>query len=88
MMSHLLEIERETVPASVICLVERYMKCGVGICGSCSIGGFRACVDGPWFEEWRLRECDDFGTYVRDASGMRKELRAPREHRNRNIVKK
>eukprot|EP00759_Apiculatamorpha_spiralis_P048399 PhF_6_TR43623/c0_g1_i1/m.67014 len=27
--------------------IERYMKCGVGICGVCSCDGLRMCVDGP-----------------------------------------
>ncbi len=30
-------------------LLERFMKCGTGICGSCSIDGFLVCKDGPVF---------------------------------------
>jgi dihydroorotate dehydrogenase electron transfer subunit len=29
--------------------LERIMKCGIGICGSCEISGFRVCKDGPVF---------------------------------------
>ena len=30
--------------------LERYMKCGIGVCGSCVIGnGMRVCVEGPVF---------------------------------------
>lgn len=32
--------------------LEKYMKCGVGLCGSCSDGkGLRTCVDGPIIEQ-------------------------------------
>jgi|UniRef100_A0A7S4FPJ9 dihydroorotate dehydrogenase (NAD+) catalytic subunit len=31
------------------CSIERYMKCGVGLCGVCSCDGYRTCVDGPVF---------------------------------------
>jgi len=34
---------------NIECSVERYMKCGVGICGVCSCDGYRTCVDGPVF---------------------------------------
>ncbi|MBN1641669.1 MAG: dihydroorotate dehydrogenase electron transfer subunit [Anaerolineae bacterium] len=29
---------------------EAYMRCGIGVCGSCSIGGRLVCRDGPVFE--------------------------------------
>ncbi|MEW6329696.1 MAG: dihydroorotate dehydrogenase electron transfer subunit, partial [Candidatus Micrarchaeota archaeon] len=29
--------------------LERMMKCGIGICGSCALDGFRVCADGPVF---------------------------------------
>ena len=29
--------------------LERIMKCGIGICGSCELTGFRICKDGPVF---------------------------------------
>jgi NAD(P)H-flavin reductase len=29
--------------------LERHMKCGMGKCGHCSIGGHFACLEGPVF---------------------------------------
>ena len=52
--------------------LHRYMKCGVGLCGSCAIdpSGLRVCRDGPVFRGDRL-EGSEFGKYGRDASGRR-----------------
>lgn len=36
--------------------LERRMKCGIGICGRCNIGGKLVCVDGPVFSYAQLRE--------------------------------
>lgn len=47
--------------------VERYMKCGVGICGSCSFDGYRSCVDGPAFPG----VSSDLGRLVRGKDGRR-----------------
>lgn len=35
--------------------LEAYMKCGIGICGTCSLNGMRVCTDGPVFDEKNLR---------------------------------
>jgi dihydroorotate dehydrogenase electron transfer subunit len=52
--------------------LERYMKCGVGICSQCSIGnGLRVCVEGPVFNTETLLEMEDFGHFKRDASGCK-----------------
>lgn len=55
-------------------LLERYMKCGVGVCGQCTIDplGFRMCVEGPVLNKDVLGKLTEFGSYRRDASGMRK----------------
>lgn len=55
--------------------LHRYMKCGVGICGSCCIdpAGLRVCRDGPVFTGDILLG-SEFGKYSRDASGRRKSL--------------
>jgi dihydroorotate dehydrogenase electron transfer subunit len=52
--------------------LHRYMKCGIGVCGSCCIdpGGLRVCRDGPVFSGDILLE-SEFGHYARDASGIR-----------------
>ncbi len=36
--------------------LEKRMKCGVGLCGRCNIGGKLVCVDGPVFSYDQLRE--------------------------------
>jgi dihydroorotate dehydrogenase electron transfer subunit len=45
--------------------LERLMRCGIGLCGSCMIGKYRVCRDGPVFTAAQLRE-------VRDELGMSK----------------
>jgi len=50
--------------------LERVMKCGIGICGSCCIGKYRVCKDGPIFDSLKLKEVkDEFGLFKRDHSG-------------------
>jgi dihydroorotate dehydrogenase electron transfer subunit len=39
--------------------LERLMRCGIGLCGSCVIGKYRVCRDGPVFNSARLREVQD-----------------------------
>lgn len=52
--------------------LERYMKCGIGICGQCCVGeGIRVCVEGPVFKRETLGKLKDFGVSKRDASGKR-----------------
>ena len=42
--------------------LERLMRCGIGLCGSCVIGKYRVCRDGPVFNAGQLREVkDEFG---------------------------
>ncbi len=55
--------------------LSRYMKCGVGVCGSCCIdpSGFRVCRDGPVFSGDILAK-SEFGQYMRDASGKKKPI--------------
>jgi len=40
----------------VILTLERYMKCGIGKCGHCNIGGLYVCVDGPVFSWGRIEK--------------------------------
>ncbi len=42
--------------------LERLMRCGIGLCGSCVIGKYRVCRDGPVFNISQLSEIkDEFG---------------------------
>jgi dihydroorotate dehydrogenase electron transfer subunit len=51
--------------------LERYMKCGVGLCDSCAIDGLHVCRDGPVFSEKVLFSLDDLGNYKRDRCGRK-----------------
>lgn len=55
--------------------LQRYIKCGLGVCGSCCMDGegLRVCRDGPVFEGETL-VASEMGKYARDASGKRVEL--------------
>jgi len=56
--------------------IERMMKCGIGVCGSCSLDetGDRVCVEGPVFSFDYLRKVREFGKYRRDESGTVGEI--------------
>jgi dihydroorotate dehydrogenase electron transfer subunit len=52
--------------------LERYIKCGIGLCGQCCVGeGIRVCKDGPIFSRQELKKIKDFGVYKKDASGIK-----------------
>lgn len=44
--------------------LERWMKCGFGLCGHCSIDGFLVCKDGPIFNEKQLSQMKEFSRYA------------------------
>lgn len=49
--------------------LERYMKCGVGLCDACAMGSHLVCRDGPVFDGDDLRNVPDFGAFRRSPSG-------------------
>lgn len=53
--------------------IERYMKCGIGVCGSCDINGKLACIDGPIMSGDDAAKLSEFGKRHRDASGILKD---------------
>jgi dihydroorotate dehydrogenase electron transfer subunit len=69
LLPHLQNIEYEF-------LVERYMKCGIGICGQCTLDplGIRVCVEGPVLKKEMVEKITELGSYHRDASGKRIEF--------------
>lgn len=70
MMKKMLDICREhDVPMQAS--LERYMKCGVGICDSCAINGYHVCREGPVFDSRTLSTMTDFGVWKRNPSGKR-----------------
>jgi len=58
-------------PCNVYFSIERYMKCGMGLCGACECSGRRVCVDGPVFSLSALQKMGDFGRWKRSRSGKR-----------------
>lgn len=54
--------------------LERLMKCGSGLCGSCVIDGLRVCADGPVFTGEQISRMTEFGRCKRDDAGLRVKL--------------
>lgn len=54
--------------------VERYMKCGFGICGQCVLdnSGMPTCLQGPVMDHLIARDHPEFGAYHRDRLGKKK----------------
>ena len=71
MMFKVAEIAKEN---DVDCQVslERYMKCGFGICGQCCMddSGIRLCKDGPVVSGKLALQHPEFGKYHRDQAGV------------------
>lgn len=59
--------ERFSIPVEAS--LERYMKCAIGICGSCCINDRLVCQDGTIFDSNTLRRLTEFGVSYRDKSG-------------------
>jgi dihydroorotate dehydrogenase electron transfer subunit len=55
--------------------VERYMKCGFGVCGQCLCGDIVTCKDGPVVNASRLEGNEDFMRYARLKSGRRVQIK-------------
>lgn len=51
--------------------VERYMKCGFGLCGQCALDGMLVCLDGPVFSAEQLLPLTEFGRFRRNPTGRR-----------------
>lgn len=54
--------------------LERFMKCGVGLCGSCTMDGIRVCAEGPVFWGSELDRLPEFGKLKRDQSGRKVDI--------------
>jgi len=55
--------------------IERYMKCGFGICGACVMGDKVVCTDGPIFTGKELSANLEFGKCARLKTGKRVSLK-------------
>lgn len=63
--------EREGMDAEIS--VERYMKCGFGVCGNCCVdgSGVPSCIAGPVMRLAEVKKLRDFGKYHRDHLGKK-----------------
>lgn len=61
--------EQHNTPAQIS--LERFMKCGFGLCGQCVVDptGDTSCTKGPVVSLEYIRKVDEFGKYHRDALG-------------------
>jgi dihydroorotate dehydrogenase electron transfer subunit len=68
-------LDREGLAGRGAFSLHRYMKCGIGVCGSCCMDprGLRVCRDGPVFSGDLLLE-SEFGKHMRDASGRKRKV--------------
>jgi dihydroorotate dehydrogenase electron transfer subunit len=51
--------------------LERYMYCGLGLCGHCSLDHYLVCKDGPVFTSEELKKVKDFGVKRVDETGRK-----------------
>ena len=54
--------------------MERYMKCGFGVCGQCACDDQLVCLDGPVFDSVALRRMREFGHTTRLKDGRRTKV--------------
>ena len=73
MMYHVFKI-CETNNISCQVSLERYMRCGFGVCGACVCGSRVVCKDGPVFDSAALCEMKDFNTKALLKSGKEVDL--------------
>jgi dihydroorotate dehydrogenase electron transfer subunit len=70
MMKAVLDISNQnSIPVQAS--LERYMKCGIGICGSCCLDSSLVCQDGTVFNGRQLSKMPDFGFSYRDKDGQK-----------------
>ena len=67
-------VSKHKIPAQFS--MERYMKCGLGICGQCCVDdiGWRVCIEGPVFWSDEIKLITEFGKYKRDAAGIKNKI--------------
>ena len=55
--------------------LERFMRCGIGLCGSCACDDQLVCKDGPVFNSDKLSKLKDLGKYAELKSGKKVTLK-------------
>ena len=51
--------------------LERFMKCGMGICGQCAFDDLLVCKDGPVFDAKQLAKSKEFGKFAYNKAGKK-----------------
>jgi dihydroorotate dehydrogenase electron transfer subunit len=70
MMKKVIELGKEQNIRTQVSM-ERFMRCGIGVCGSCAFDGLRICADGPVFDAEKVYGKGDFNKHRRDPAGKR-----------------
>jgi len=72
----LFHLHKACVELGVECQLslERFMKCGAGLCGSCVMDGVRVCEDGPVFSTAQITKLKEFGRIKLDPAGSKVKL--------------
>ncbi len=55
--------------------LERFMKCGFGVCGQCACGNNLVCKDGPIFNSKQIKQMPEFGNTARLKTGEKATLK-------------
>jgi len=55
--------------------IERYIKCGRGLCGQYAIDNKLSCKDGPVFSSLILNKLSDFGNFAMDEAGEHRSVK-------------
>lgn len=72
MQNKVIEIcEKNTIPCQIS--LERYIKCGFGLCGQCVVDplGIRMCQEGPVLSSEIVKQISEFAQYHRNGSGQK-----------------
>ncbi|MBD3390318.1 dihydroorotate dehydrogenase electron transfer subunit [Candidatus Micrarchaeota archaeon] len=75
MMKRVVEISQNAgIPSEIS--MERYMKCGIGVCGQCCVDelGLCMCKEGPIISGELALKIREFGSYTRGSTGKKSEL--------------
>ncbi|MEM2876240.1 MAG: dihydroorotate dehydrogenase electron transfer subunit [Candidatus Bathyarchaeia archaeon] len=71
MLLEVYKLSKEYKTPVQMCL-ERYIRCGMGICGSCCLGRYLVCRDGPVFSSEQLLEVgEELGKFKLDPAGRK-----------------
>ena len=63
--------------------LERFCKCGIGICGSCVINDQLVCKDGPVFNSKQIRKLTELGKFARLKSGKKVPIKEYYDYRSK-----